>query len=279
MPRAVWKGQIAFGLVNVPVELFSTTQDKSVHFHMLTKDGGCRLRQKLYCPATKKEYDFGDTAKGIEISPENYVILDKAELQALRPESGHSIDIIDFIALDEVDPVYFNRSYYLAPSERSGKAYHLLHQSMKRAGKVALARFVMRQKEYLALIRPLASALCLETMHYQEEIVAVDDVPHLGKKAGGGKLSTKELQIADQLIASMTTSFDPRKYHDEYSRQVKKLVGDKAKGKKIVARDTAPKTAKVIDLMEALKQSVAKKQKAPKAAATRARAKRHAKAN
>ena len=271
MPRAVWKGSIAFGLVNVPVELFSVTQDKSIHFHMLTKDGTCRLRQKLYCPDTKKEYDFSDTAKGVEIAPDNYLILSKEEINGLRPESGHAIDIVDFIALADVDPIYFDRGYYVVPEPRSAKAYHLLHQSMRRAGKVAVAKFVMRQKEYLAVIRPLEDALCLETMHYQDEIVPAKSLA--GLNIAGAKIGAKELQIADHLIDSMTTDFDPAKYHDEFAQRLKKLVAAKAKGKKAVIADHVPThTAKVIDLMEALKKSLeTKKQRPARAAAKKAK--------
>lgn len=260
MARSIWKGSISFGLVNVPVELYSTTQDKSVRFHTLTKDGKCRLRQKLYCPDTKKEYDYSQTAKGFEISPEKYVVLDRKELDALKPRSGHTIDITDFVGIQEIDPVYYENSYYLAPDKRSGKAYRLLHQSMKKAGKVAVAKFVMRQKEYLAIVRPIEDCLCLQTMHYQNEIVKPDSIAALDDyMESAPKVGPKELKIAEQLIESMTTKFDPGIYEDEYAKVVRKLVQQKSKGKTISAPEASgPKSGKIIDLMDALKKSLEK---------------------
>src|SRR2546426_4331174 len=169
MSRAMWSGSITFGLVNVPIKLFPAVQDKDVHFHMLSKDGKCRLRRKLVCPETGKEYDFKETARGYEIAPDQYVIVHDEELRNLKPEAGRHIEITDFVDLEEIDPVYYNRPYWLAPDEKGAKAYQLLLNAMLETAKVGIAKFVMRGKEYLAAIRPREGALCLEIMNFAEE--------------------------------------------------------------------------------------------------------------
>lgn len=269
MARPIWKGSISFGLVNVPVQLISAVRDQSVHFHLLTKDGHCRLRQKLYCPETKKEYSFSETSLGYEISPNNYVILDKAELASLKPESGDTIDIISFVNLDEIDPVYFDRAYYLQFDTKSGKSYQLLHRTMRDASKVAIAKFVMRQKGYLAVIRPLENILCLETMHFANEVTEPNTVlPH--SKTGRAlhpAVEAKELKIATQLLESMTDAFHPSKFKDEYSTQVLQLIDEKAKGHKVKkASKTKSKDGGVINIMDALKKSLSQKNRPKKSA-------------
>lgn len=165
MPRAMWSGSISFGLVNVPVRMYTAVRDRGVHFHRLSPDGTCRLRNKLVCPDTGQEFDFKDTARGYEIAPGQYVIMRDEELENLKPEAGRSIDIRDFVDLADIDPVYYDNTYYLAPDERGAKGYQLLLEVMKKQQKVGIAKFVMREKEYLAAIRPYKNALVLETMH------------------------------------------------------------------------------------------------------------------
>lgn len=259
--RSTWKGNISFGLVSIPIQLFPTSKDRSIDFHIVDKAGTCRLRQKLYCPETGKEYDFGDTAKGYEIAPGKYVLVDKDELKNLKPESGHSIDIKDFIDLDEIDPIYFDKSYYVSPEESGVKAYALLHKSMLKAKKVAIAKFVMRQTEYLAVIRPMANMLSVATLHYHDEIIPAKGIPHAAA-AARSKPGTRELSIADQLIENMTGPFKPEQYKDEYQKKVLSLVKNKSKGKKTIVEEPEDKAEdNVIDLMEALKKSLKPKTK------------------
>ena len=200
MPRAMWSGSITFGLVNVPVRLFPAAQQKDVHFHMLTPDGKCRLRRKLYCPDTGKEYDFKDTKRGYEVAPDEYVVIDDEELQSLKPKAARAIEISDFVDLNDIDPVYFQKPYYLAPDERGGRGYHLLWRAMTDAHMVGIARFIMRAHEYLAAIRPLDGGLCLETMNFADEVLDIRDLPGIGSEP---KIPAKELAMARQLIDAL----------------------------------------------------------------------------
>src|SRR5271156_1837223 len=149
MSRPVWQGSITFGLVNIPVSLQTAVQEKTVNFHMLSKDGSCRLRRKLYCPDTGKEFDFGDTTRGIEVGKGEYAIVSEKELDALKPEKGHTIEMEQFISLEEIDPIYFDRIYFVTPTDNSNKAYKLLYEAMKESGRIGLARFVMRDRQYV----------------------------------------------------------------------------------------------------------------------------------
>lgn len=256
MARAIWSGSISFGLINIPVKLFTAIRDRSIHFHMMSQDGNCRLRRKLVCPETGKEYDFDDTARGYEIAPDQYILVTDEELAALRPESGRTIDIDSFVDLDEIDPMLFDRPYYLMPEEHGAKPYQLLSQALRSSGRVAICRFVMRDQEYLAAIRPLNELLCLETMRFADEVVPSDELTEMPRNV---RISPRELDMADQLIESLTTEFDPDAYHDEFREAVEGLIERKKSGKHVVAEE--PKepasTGKVIDLMEALRRSLA----------------------
>ncbi len=258
MPRSLWSGHIAFGLVNVPVRLVSAVRDKSIHFHMLSKDGSCRLRRKLYCPDTGEEFDFKDTSRGYEIAPDQYVIVREEEFEKFRPESGRTIDIQAFIDLKEVDPVYFDRTYYLLPGEGGAKGYRLLVEAMASQERVGVARFSMRQREHLAALRVMENrALALHTMHYADEIAPWSEME--GELALNAEVTKKETEMARQLIDSLTESFEPDRYHDRYREQLQELIEAKAHGEEIV---TAPsgeeEAAPVYNIMEALKQSLEK---------------------
>src|SRR6185437_8213974 len=179
MGRPLWKGSINFGLVSIPIQLETAVREKSVSFHMLSKDGKCRLRRQLYCPETGKEYDYGDTARGIEVGDDEYVLVSDKEIAAIKPEKGRSIEIEQFVELKEIDPIYFDRVYFITPGENSGKAYKLLHEAMKETNRVGLARFVMRERQNLAAIRVMGEGLVLHTVHYQDEVLSLDDaLPH-----------------------------------------------------------------------------------------------------
>jgi DNA end-binding protein Ku len=269
MSRPIWQGSITFGLVNIPVSLQTAVQEKTVNFHMLSKDGTCRLRRKLYCPDTGKEVDYADTARGIEVAKDEYVLVDDKELEKLRPEKGKSLTIEQFVNLDEVDPIYFDRPYFVAPSGGSDRAYKLLYEAMKDSGKVGIARFTMRGHQYLATLRILGDGLALHTMHYADEVQSLDDI--LPASLARTKPAAKEVQIAAQLIDAMTHPLDLSKYKDDYREQVQTLVERKRKGKKIVepSDDHAEPIPPTYNLMEALKQSL-QSRKPARAASARA---------
>jgi DNA end-binding protein Ku len=255
--RAIWSGSITFGLVNVPIKLYPAVKDKDVHFHLLSKDGQCRLRRKLVCPETGDEYDFKDTAKGYEIAPEQYVIINEEELKSLKPEAGRNLEIIDFVDLAEIDPIYYNRPYYLAPDSDDTDAYQLLLKVMTETQKVGIAKFVMHGKEYLAAIRPLKGALCLETMNFADEVVPVGKIPNLPVDIHA---SRKELDVARRLVDVLATEFKPTKYHEEYREKVLELIDKKAAGEDIVthAEPEEEEPARILNLMKALEESLQK---------------------
>jgi DNA end-binding protein Ku len=255
MGRAIWSGSISFGLVNIPVKLYTAVRDRDVHFHMLSSDGKCRLRRKLVCPESGREYDFDKTAKGYEVAPDQYVIITQEELEQLRPESGRAIEIESFVALDDIDPMLFDRPYYLVPDKNGSKPYRLLLEALSASRKVAVARIVMRTKEYLAVVRPIGDALCLETLRYADEVVAVGDVEGIPEEF---EVGDRELAMADQLIEHLTTEFNPADYRDEFRERVEKLIEAKAAGEDLVVQEPSDSGSKgnVINLMEALKKSL-----------------------
>jgi DNA end-binding protein Ku len=257
MSRPIWTGSISFGLVSIPVEMVMAVHEKTVHFHMVTKDGGCRLRRKLFCPETGKEYDFEQTARGVEVGPDNFAVVDQREINKLKPHKGRALEIVQFVDLSGVDPVYFDRVYYLRPTEESKKAYKLLLDAMEKDKKCAIARFVMREREYLAVIRPLEEGMVLHTLHYADEIESLSQ--SVGKELSRIKTSSAQMNMAAQLIKSMTKPLEIEEFKDEYRLKLQKLVDAKSHGKKIKAapeeeEDTEPRT---INLMEALRKSLA----------------------
>jgi DNA end-binding protein Ku len=270
MARPLWTGTIGFGLVSVPVKLVSAVRNHTVRFHMLSKDGQCRLRQKLYCPDTGKEYDFSQTVKGYEVGPDQYVLLSGDELKRLKPDAGRTIEITDFVDLPQIDALYFDKPYYLVPDDkaRGAKPYRLLLEAMRKTGKIAVAKFVMRDKEYLAAIRPLEGVLCLETMRFADEVVPADEV-YDTERAREAEVNKKELDVAERLIDAMASKFEPKRYKDEYREKLEDLLDKKAKGveiKEVKGREEEP--PRVINLMKALEESLAKQKKAE---STRAR--------
>ncbi len=253
MPRVMWKGAISFGLVNIPVRMYTATTDKDIHFHMMAPDGHCRLRRKLQCPDTGKEYDFKDTARGFEISPNQYVLMDKQELEQLQPEAGRAIEIEDFISLEEIDPLRYEKAYYLGPGEGGSKPYRLLVEAMQQTGRVGIARFVMRNKQHLAALRVSQGGLCLSTVHWPDEVLALPDVVELPEDA----VNKQQLKLATDLINSLTREFNPDDYQNTYRDKLKALIEQKAEGETIALDTEEPEQgAEIIDLMEALKRSL-----------------------
>jgi DNA end-binding protein Ku len=264
MPRPIWSGSISFGLVNVPVKLFSATSPKEIRFHMLhDKDGG-RIQQKRVCSIDGHEVPWEHIVKGFEISKGRYVTVTREELEAFNPKGTKSIDIEDFVELGQIDPVYYETTYYLVPDRGAQRPYALLLEAMRKTHRVGIARFVLRTKQYLCAVRPMEKALALSTMLYADEIVDQSELEGLpGKEAAPRE---RELHMAEQLVESLATDFQPEKYKDTWREEVLALLERKAQGEEIVAEPAAAEpSGKVVNLMEALQRSLAaaKKGEAP----------------
>jgi DNA end-binding protein Ku len=254
VPRPIWSGAISFGLVNVPVKLFSAVSSKDVRFHQLDAKSNARVKQKRVSAATGEEVPFDQIVKGYELGPDTYVTITPDELDALDPKATKTIDIEDFVDLDQIDPVFYERPYYLVPDKGGTKAYALLREAMRETNKVGIARVVLRTKQYLAAIRPKGDALVLETMLFADEVVADDE---LDLPRDEVDVSPREEKMARQLIDSLSSEFEPDKYHDEYRERVLKLIEQKAAGQEIVVEDATEEPTKVVDLMAALEASLA----------------------
>jgi DNA end-binding protein Ku len=259
MPRSIWSGAISFGLVNVPVKLYSAVSRKTVRFHQLHDKDGVRIQQKRVCPADGEEVPYENIVKGYEISPDRYVLIETEELEALDPKKTRSIDIQEFVDLEEIDPIYYDHPYYLAPGTGASKAYRLLVQAMQKTGKVAIARVVIRQKESLVAIRATGDVMTMATMVFHDEVVSPDTIEEIPDD--DAKASKREVEMAEQLIASLSGDFDPTKYKDEYRERVLELIEAKAAGEEIKIQPQE-EPVKVPDLMAALEQSLAAAQKA-----------------
>ena len=254
VPRPIWSGAISFGLVNVPVKLFSAVSAKDVHFHQIDAKSNSRVRQKRVSSATGEEVAYEDIVKGYELRPDTYVTITNEELDALDPKATCTIDIEDFVDLDQIDPVYFERPYYLVPDKGGAKAYALLRSAMTETNKVGIARVVLRTKQYLAAIRPKGEVLVIETMLYPDEVNSIEDLDLPGDEI---EITEREEKMARSLIDSLTTDFDPTKYRDEYRERVLALIEKKAAGQEIMVEEALEEPAKVVDLMAALEASLA----------------------
>jgi DNA end-binding protein Ku len=254
MARAIWSGAVSFGLVAVPVKLYPATEQQDIRFHQFKEGTKQRIRYKRVSEQTGREVDFEDIVKGYEVDKDKFVIVTPEELEAAAPEKTRTIEIEDFVDLADIDPIYYEKTYYLAPEDQAGaeKAYALLLKAMNDEGKVGIGRFVMRTKEYLAAIRPMDGILALETMYFPDEIRQSSEVENVPVRARAGD---RELKMAKQLIGTLATDWDPKRYHDEYRERILKLIRDKARGKEVVLQE-APSETRVRDLMEALKASI-----------------------
>lgn len=253
MPRSFWSGAISFGLVNIPVKLYTAIHDEEIRFHMLHARDGARIRQKLFCAQEGQEVQRDQTVKGFEVGPDRYVTVTEEELEALAPENSRAIEITDFVGLADIDPIYYDRPYYLLPDENALKPYLLLMQAMQDSRKVAIATFVMHGKAYLAAIRPAHGVLVLESMHFAKEVVPAESLGALGES----RLADAEVLMARRLVDSMSRKFKPERYRDEYRDRVEEMLKKKAKGEIISAPSPARQPRPAINLMEALKASLA----------------------
>ena len=257
MPRAIWSGSISFGLVNVPVKLYSAVRQQDLHFNQFEEGTNARIHYKRVSEKTGKEVAFEDIVKGYELSKGHYVMIDPDELDEFAPRATRTIDIEDFVSLDEIDPIYYEHTYYLAPDGGEGaeRAYALLRQAMEKQGKVGIGRVVMRTKQYLAAIRPLDGVLALSTMLFHDEVVPRDEIDAL--PGGKAKASPKEVRMAEQIIESLSTEWKPDRYTDTYRERVLEFIEKKAAGEEIVVEEHVEEE-KVTDLMAALEASLAR---------------------
>jgi DNA end-binding protein Ku len=254
----MWSGAISFGLVNVPIKLYSAVSKKTVRFHQLNGETGNRIAQKRVDSGTGEEVQYENLVKGYELTKDSYVLINPDELDALDPEKSRTIDIEDFVDLSEIDPIYYDHPYYLVPDKGAAKAYGLLLNAMKESGRVAIARVVLRSKEQLVAIRPGqdGTVLMMETMIFADEVVPRADLDGL-PEADELAVSEREVQMAQQLIESLVTDFEPERYKDEYREKVLELIEAKAAGAEIIAQPEAPTPTAVPDLMAALEASLA----------------------
>jgi DNA end-binding protein Ku len=255
MPRSIWTGAISFGLVSVPVKLYSATSPKTVRFHQLHAADGVRIQQKRICPADGQEVAYDDLVKGYEIAPDRYVVVEPEELAALEPVKTKTIEIEDFVEQSEIDPVFYDHPYYLAPATGGAKPYRLLLDAMREEGKVGIARVVIRSKEQLVALRPLGDVLAMTTMNFVDEIV---DASQLEELPGDEVATTdRELAVARQLIGSLAGPFEPEKYHDTYRETVLGMIERKAQGEEVAVQPVAEQPApQAPDLMSALQASL-----------------------
>lgn len=256
MPRSIWSGSISFGLVNVPVKLTTATSPKDVRFHQLHATDGGRISQKRVCSLDGEEVDYSEIVKGYEIHKGQYVVVEPEELEGLAPESSRSIDIEEFVDLADIDPLYFDHSYYLVPDGPAARPYALLVEAMEGTGKVGIGRFVLRTKQYLAALRPRDGALVLSTLLFADEVLGTEvlDV----QTTRDTKPSERELNMARQLVTSLSADWVPDKYRDDYRDKVMELVQAKADGDEIAVAEPAQRAAPVLDLMAALEASLAR---------------------
>jgi len=273
MARAIWSGAVSFGLVNVPVKAYTAVRDHAVHFHQLHKRTGARIRNKKVSEKSGKEVDNDDIELGYELSKGRYVTVDPDELDELRPRSTRTIEVADFVALEEIDPIYYERTYWLAPADDSaGKPYQLLLAAMEDQHRVGVGAVVMRRKQYLAAIRPLDGALAMSTMRFADEVVDKSKVDQLPSRRS--KPDKKQLQLANDIIDALATDWNPKRYHDTYTEQLRDIIKKRPQGKEVVVEETPAEMAEVVDLMSALEKSVeaTKRSRSRKGATTRKKA-------
>jgi DNA end-binding protein Ku len=255
MARAIWTGVITFGLVTVPVGLFSATQDHTVHFHQLQRGTSDRIRNRRVNQRTGEEVGTGDIVKGYELAEGEYVVVEPDELDEIAPGRSQTVDITDFVDLDDIQPVYFDRTYYVAPRGKEYlKVYQLLRTALAEANKAGVATFVMRNKQYLTALRAESDVLVLQTLHWADEVR--DPVKELPELPSGRADRGKELDMALQLVDALSGPWEPGRYHDTYQEKVRDLVRAKAEGKEIALAEEPPTATNVVDLMDVLQGSL-----------------------
>ena len=258
MARSIWKGSISFGLVNIPVGLYAAEKSKELHFNLLDRRNLAPVHYQRVNSETGKEVPWEDTVRGFEFEPKRYVVLTDDDLKRANPESTQTIEIVDFVDLAEISPVFFEKPYYLAPERRGAKSYALLRETLRRTGKVGIAKVVIRTRQHLAAVVPFDDVIVLDLMRFQDEL---RDASELDLPAGKQGLSEKELKMAQRLVETMIDAWDPERYRDDYRVDLKALIDARVEageleGGKAKAPPRRPSRGKVVDLMELLKRSV-----------------------
>jgi len=251
--HTMWKGSISFGLVNIPVKMFSATEDKDIRFRYLHKECGTPVKYIKTCPTCDREVQSEEIVKGYEYEKGRFAIITEEDLESIVPETRKAIEILDFVSLEEIDPIYFDKTYFLSPNETGDKPYMLLREAMNKTGKIAIAKITIRSKESLAAVRLYQNCIVMETIFYPDEVRAVDQVPGLPKNVD---VNESELNMAVQLIENLATGFDPSKYTDQYREKLTELIHAKIEGEEIQEAPETPKLGKVVDLMAALQASI-----------------------
>lgn len=259
MAASVWKGFISFGLVSIPVRLYAAARTQRINLHQLHSVCNTRLRQPLYCPTCKRMVERSEVVKGFKDEDGKYVLIEPEDIKKITPPSARNMDILGFAKASQIDPIYFDASYFLTPENEGKKAYELLLKSLEKAHRVGIAKLAMHQREYTVFIRPYDNGLTLHTMYFANE---VREVPGYGQ-TDDVKLSGQELKLAEQLVETLSVDFDIKNYHDEFQDRLKALIEARRRGHEIAAAPQ-PKRAPVIDIMAALKKSLAESQAAPK---------------
>lgn len=251
--HTMWKGSISFGLVNIPVKMFSATEDKDIRFRYLHKECGTPVKYIKTCPTCDREVQSEEIVKGYEYEKGRFAIITDEDLESIVPETRKAIEILDFVSLEEIDPIYFDKTYFLSPNETGDKPYMLLREAMNKTGKIAIAKITIRSKESLAAVRLYQNCIVMETIFYPDEVRAVDQVPGLPKNV---EVNESELNMAVQLIENLATGFDPAKYTDQYREKLTDLIHAKIEGEEIQEAPETPRLGKVVDLMAALQASI-----------------------
>ncbi|MGB8321607.1 MAG: Ku protein [Candidatus Acidiferrum sp.] len=257
MPPSAWRGYISFGLITMPIRLYPAARESRVAFHEIHKECGTRIHHQLYCPYDERVVSRDEVAMGYEVAKDKYVLVDKAELKKLQPKSSSTMEIIEFVKLSEVDPIYFETSYFAVPEEAGARAYSLLLKTMSQMRFAAIAKVTMHLRERTVIMRPYDNGLTLHTIYYQNEIREVKDYGKYVAK----DLKKQEIALAEQFAKALARPFRPEQFKDEYQERLKQLVERKADGKPIPAPEKSPRLAPVIDLMSALKKSLAAENK------------------
>lgn len=259
MARAIWSGPISFGLVNIPITLHPATKSKSVSFRLLHAEDNIPVNFVKTCPADHQALGSDDIVRGYEFEKGRFVVMEDKDFQAVEVRKARAIEILSFVKIEEVDPIYFQKSYYLAPVASSIKAYRLFYEAVKKQKKAALGRFSLRNKQQLALLRPYDGVFALETLYYYDEVQGTQELAPPAEEEV--QLNHDELELAEGLIDRMTADFDLSQYHDEYRDELLKIINRKIEGKEITVPKVEP-LAPVIDIMDALKESIARQEEA-----------------
>lgn len=251
MASTIWKGYITFGLISIPVRLFAAARTDRISFNQIHEPCHSRIRQQIFCPVCDRTVERSELVKGYEVEKDNYVIVEDEEIKKIAPQSQETMEILEFVKLDEVDPLYFDTSYYLTPEEPGRKAYRLLLETMRKSGYAAMAKIAMHQREHTVIIRPREEGLTLHTIYYANEVRAI---PEYGKETNI-EVKPQEIALAEQLVQSLAATFDPEKYEDTYQQRLSDMIEAKREGK-VVQETAGRKLAPVIDLMAALQRSL-----------------------